>query len=291
VNALAAAAVALALSPAGATALDTSTKLQRSASAVAPRPPRAADDRSRAFRDGCLVPFAALRSPRCVYGRHRSQKTVVLFGDSHALQYFPALLRIAHDRGWRLVHLTKSGCPPAAARLRYQPTYERYNVACVKWRENTIRRIAQERPFLVVAGGATHYHVYDGGWLGRGDSDRVLAAGYVQTLRRLVALAPRVVVIRDSPRPPLDVARCVVRHMDSLRRCAFRRPARLTRPDTISRAVDSVAGVEQIDPLPVLCPQHLCPAVIGDVLVWRNEAHLTATYAATMARWLRRELD
>ena len=46
--------------------------------------------------------------------------------------------------------------------------------------------------------------------------------------------------------------------------------------------------MQVIDPLPELCPTRLCPAVIGDVLVWRGEAHITATYAATMARWLGR---
>jgi hypothetical protein len=215
----------------------------------------------------------------------------VLFGDSHVLQYFPALERIALDRGWRLVHLSKAGCPPPPARLRHPPTRERYNRACREWRESALRRIAREQPFLVVVSGSTHYHVYEGSRrLGRRASDRVLAAGYADTLGRLAALAPRVVAIRDAPRPTLDVARCVARHMDDLRRCAFTRPPGRTRPDTFSRAALSVRGVEHVDPLPELCPQRLCPAVIGDVLVWRGEAHLTATYAGTMARWLGRRL-
>ena len=157
----------------------------------------------------------------------------MLFGDSHALQYFPAVERIALDRGWRLVHLSKGGCPPAPARLRHPPTLERYNRACREWRESALRRIAREKPFLVIAAGSTHYHVYEGSRrLGRRGSLRALARGYARILRRLTALAPAVTFIRDSPRPPLDVAGCVAAHMGDLRRCAFRRPVALTRPDS-----------------------------------------------------------
>jgi hypothetical protein len=51
-----------------------------------------------------------------------------------------------------------------------------------------------------------------------------------------------------------------------------------------------VDNVPVIDPRPALCPDGLCPAVIGDVLVWRDDNHITATYARTLAGWLSREL-
>jgi hypothetical protein len=44
--------------------------------------------------------------------------------------------------------------------------------------------------------------------------------------------------------------------------------------------------VHFIDPTPVLCLEKTCPAVIGDALVYRNGAHLTPTYARTLAPWL-----
>ena len=37
---------------------------------------------------------------------------------------------------------------------------------------------------------------------------------------------------------------------------------------------------------PQLCPGRVCPAVIGNVLVYRDTTHLTATYAASLTRWL-----
>jgi hypothetical protein len=72
-----------------------------------------------------------------------------------------------------------------------------------------------------------------------------------------------------------------------LRRCAFPRPHRSA---VITRAQRSVRGVTVIDPIGMFCPRDLCPAVIGNVLVWRSSAHMTATYSGTMSRWLERRL-
>ena len=45
-----------------------------------------------------------------------------------------------------------------------------------------------------------------------------------------------------------------------------------------------------LDPTDLLCLEDLCPSVIGDVLVYRNSGHLTASFAATMGPWLGRRL-
>src|SRR3954453_1063178 len=79
----------------GAAARSAGTQIQASATAVRPSPSRANADRSLAYADGCHLPDRATRSPNCAYGDAESATTVVLFGDSHAMQYFPALQRVA----------------------------------------------------------------------------------------------------------------------------------------------------------------------------------------------------
>ncbi len=158
----------------------------------------------------------------------------------------------------------------------------RYSRACARWRDYAIRRIARERPALIVASGATYYRVFQRGrWLGRRASDRALSRGYVATATRLAAIAP-LTVIRDLLMPPLDVPACVA--------TALHAPAPLrVRADPPGRhhpSVRGIAAVTMLDPLKELCPRRLCPAVIGDVIVYRHEAHITATYARTMWRWL-----
>ena len=65
------------------------------------------------YQDGCHVKQEDTVSGPCEYADTSSSTTVVLMGDSHALSWFPAVNRLAIDRGWRLVNLTKSACASA----------------------------------------------------------------------------------------------------------------------------------------------------------------------------------
>jgi hypothetical protein len=226
-----------------------------------------------------------------VYGRRRSHTTVVLFGDSHAMQYFPALQRLAKARRWRLVVLTKAGCTPAALTVVNAELGRPYP-ECDLWRERALRRIERaEHPKLVITTGATHYAVVDGDRRLKGARARaMIAAAYAPTLRRLQAAAGQVRVLRESPRPPRDIPACVAKQLSHLRRCAFARRPALDHPSVEAKAASLVPGVRAIDLTSRFCPRRLCPAVIGGALVYRNAGHITATYSATLARWLGRRL-
>jgi hypothetical protein len=51
-------------------------------------------------------------------------------------------------------------------------------------------------------------------------------------------------------------------------------------------AVASGAGATFIDPTPWICRTDPCPAVTGRLLVFRDQHHLTATYARALAERL-----
>jgi peptidoglycan/LPS O-acetylase OafA/YrhL len=273
----------------GAPQLARTGAIQRTARALRPRPRDAGADRGRAYYDGCLVDKPVTQSPTCSYGDRGSRTTVVLFGDSHAMQYFPALERIATGRRWRLIELTKGGCPPARVRVLY-PGTPRENPVCDVWRENTLRRIEGERPALVVVGSSVRYTVLEGARrLGTAASTRALGAGYGPTLARLRAAAGRVAVLTDAPRPPQNIPSCVSGAMRKLRRCAFTRGPAVVRASAIEAAVARVGGVAVVDATNQFCLARLCPAVVGDVLVYRNSGHITASYMATMRPWLERQ--
>jgi peptidoglycan/LPS O-acetylase OafA/YrhL len=276
----------------GAAQLARTHAVQESATGLRPTPRAADADRGRSYADGCLVGEPAVTSPPCVYGDRGARTTVVLYGDSHAMQFFPALDAIARRRHWRLIQLTKAGCPPPPVRV-VNVVLHRDNPACGAWREYALRRIErQERPALVIAAGSAHYDVIDssGRRIGRDAGARALAAAYGGVLRRLRGVAPHVVVIGDPPRPPLDVPSCVSESLKRLRRCAFEPDAALARSRIVTAAVRAVPGIRVIDPARALCLPDVCPAVIGDVLVYRNSGHLTASIVVTLRRWLGRQL-
>ena len=275
----------------GAPQLARTHAIQPSAVALRPPPRDASADRGRPFYDGCLVSERKTKSKGCTYGDRGSKTTVVLFGDSHAMQYFPALEKIALRRHWRLVELTKAGCPPPRVRVIFTLSQREFT-ECDVWREYALRRIERvERPALVVVGASARYTLVEGGRrLDAGASTRALAAAYGPALRRLRRAAPHVAVLTDPPRPPLDIPGCVSGAMKDLRRCAFARDRAVAAAAPIDAAVRRVKGVRSIDPTSRYCLPDLCPAVIGDVLVYRNSGHVTASFVATLAPWLARRL-
>ena len=274
----------------GAAALHLAGAEQPAADALAPPPDKAYDDRGEMFKDGCLVPPKGDRSPSCIYGDRTSGTTVVLFGDSHAIQYSPALNVLSRRHGWRLVGLAKAGCTPALAGS-YESGFKRRYSECDTWRRRALSRISHEHPAMVVVSSLATYRVFkDGRLLDRAASAPLLEAAYEKTLRRLRSIGAEVVVIRDGPHPGRDVPDCVSRFLHDLLRCATDRSAALDYPPVDARAARSVPEVRLVNPVPELCTRRICPAVIGNVLVYRNTTHLTATYVRTMAGWLDHKL-
>jgi hypothetical protein len=265
--------------------------IQNTASHVRPSPRHADADRGQAYTDGCNVDKPATTSPPCVYGNRGSSTTVVLFGDSHALHFFPALRRVAERRDWRLVNLTKSGCPPADVDVYYRSEH-RFYAECGVWRDAMLRRMEEkEKPALVVTSASIYTAVMEGGKVLSGlEARTALGRGYAAVLKRLIADGMRVVAIRDVPRVPGSIPKCVAEHMRHLRRCAFSKHDGLPHPDAVRAAVRGVAGVRLIDATSRLCVGRLCPAVVDDILVYRAQGHLTATFAARLAPWLTRKL-
>ena len=276
---------------AGAAALQDGHTLQKRAYGVRPTPREAENLRSKMYTDGCHVQPSDTEFPECVYGDPSSKTTVVLFGDSHAMHWFPALDKLAKERNWRLVGLTKSACPPAKV-TRYNVSLRREYRECDEWRERALRRITEEEsPDLVVTSGLTVYTVVENGKrLGRDASEEALEEGYVSTLKELRRTGAKVAVIEDVPHPDKNVPGCVSRSLDRLEECAFPRSKAFRYPPINTRAAERVKGVEVIDPTPMLCPEKTCPAVIGDALVYRNGDHLTPTYVRTLTSWLAEQL-
>jgi hypothetical protein len=100
-----------------------------------------------------------------------------------------------------------------------------------------------------------------------------------------------VVFIQDNPRPPFYVPDCVAQHMKDLRRCAFaKQPATSNSTQVRETVAAADPGVTTIDATPEYCPRSLCPAVIGDALVYRNSGHVTDTYTTTMVPWIVKHL-
>lgn len=277
IAALAAAAWASGVGAAGGAGAGE-VEIQRSSEQIEPDPSIARGDRGRP--DGCPSRTQLGAKLRCIYGDRDGELTIVAFGDSTVMQYFQALDAIASRRGWRLVGLTRAGCPPMTVKYAYR---------CDRWRTRNLRRLARIDPEVVVTSSSIAYQVIaKGRRLSRKKSGPILRRAYVRTLRELKEAGARVVTVVNPPRAPSDPLECVVENRGALDRCAFER-GRAPYFTYVARAARE-ARVDRIDANQIACGGGTCPAVIDDVLVRRDRIHLTATFTHTIVDWLGSQL-
>ncbi|MBF6605092.1 MAG: acyltransferase [Chloroflexi bacterium] len=238
------------------------------------------------YADGCHLDFAATRPGPCAFGLTTSTKTMILFGDSHAAQWFPALERLAIQDGWRLVSLTKSACPTADVNV-WNSALGRTYTECGTWRTNVLARIAAERPRLIVASDSLYTLAIAGSPVPVADRMPLWNAALARTLGRLAKLAPHVLLIGDTPRSGVDPPVCLSAHLTDALACAT---LTATALDPVYLAAEGAAaasaGVSFLDPGRLVCPSEPCPAIVGNVLIYRDYQHLTAVFSTAVAPYL-----
>lgn len=262
-------------------------RLQERATHVKPSPPEAGADKPRPISEGCMIGITGTRSSTCLYGDAKGKRIVVLFGDSHALQDFPALQALAKRDGWRLFVLTQRECTPAEVTIRNEVEHRRYS-ACDAWRQRVLERLEKSGGSTTVAlSEDTTYTAYGpaGEELSGRANAKALEAGDIATLRRIERSG-----LRPGGHPRHAESRtnepsCVSEHMHELRDCSFRDVQRWSHSFDL-RAAERVPGTRLIDVNHEICPSGLCRAVIGNVIVFRDNQHLTATYDRTLSPWV-----
>jgi peptidoglycan/LPS O-acetylase OafA/YrhL len=239
------------------------------------------------YSDGCHLDQATVEPKSCVFGDASSSTTVVLIGDSHAAQWFPAFARLATVEHWRLVTLTKSACTPADVTV-YNDNYKRTYTECDAWRAKAFAQIAAAHPALVVMAMSRSYIFVDGSSTTTvAQSPDLWDAGIAASLRRLTASADHVALIGDTPRSNVDPPVCLSKHLDNVLACATPSASAIDAKRTAAdRALAAAAGATFIDPTPWVCPSEPCPVVIGNYLVFRDSHHLTTPFSTALARRL-----
>ncbi|MFM2072686.1 MAG: hypothetical protein RLZZ623_2950 [Actinomycetota bacterium] len=228
------------------------------------------NDRPALYADGCVAIGVDDVVNACRYGDTAASTKVVLYGDSHAAQWFPPFEEIATAAGFQLIVLTKGGCPTAEV---YMPTAT-LRRTCPIWRDKAIQVIADERPDMVVVSASSHYPNTDEEW----------AIGFDTTVARLAPLTPRLLVLGDNPSSKTEPAACLSAHLHDVHACTTTRE-RATQPGHRDAEAQVAARYHAtfVDTTDWLCTIDSCPVILGDILIFRDNTHLT-TVAATWFR-------
>jgi peptidoglycan/LPS O-acetylase OafA/YrhL len=213
-------------------------------------------ERPGVYGDGCHVNYGETKSGYCTYGDKESSKTIVLYGDSHAAQWFPTLEKMATERGFKLVSLTKSACPAVDAKRPDQGAFKM--VHCTKWRENSIKRIAEIQPLAVITSSFQYFtpansSISRAQWWNEGQR---------KLLKGLRGSTNNLIYISDTPRPLRDIPNCLASRDSKV--C-----------DSTERSkVSVIRGFDVINPNPWLCSSY-CPAIVEGTVAYRDASHIS----------------
>jgi peptidoglycan/LPS O-acetylase OafA/YrhL len=236
--------------------------------------------------DGCLLGFTAVSQPPCLFGDTGASRSIVLFGDSHAAMWFPAVDAYANAHHYRLYVWTKATCPPVDVSF-FSPALGRTFTECSQWRQADVASMKALHPSLVVFGIAPDYDaayqiVQNGSaWI----------AGLRRSVAAVRATGARVLVMGSAPSPPNVIPDCLSAHLSDLLHCDFSRAGHRiggggldgVLPYRGEEAAVTAAGGTYADVVPWFCTAHVCLAVVDNLLVYRDNSHITVPYATYLA--------
>lgn len=233
------------------------------------------------YANGCHNDQPDARVKDCVHGDAGGKITYVLFGDSHAAQWFPALDLYSRSAGIRLLSFTKSSCPSLDvqtnhANIRYRE--------CEEWRAAVLKKLGEVRPDVIVL--SNYQRETPLGPAGR------VAEGALG-LRRMLQLLPplsQTIVIGDTPSFAETPAVCLSVHLRNTRACARLASAAFDQAwQSAQRAAALEGGARHVDLTRYLCTS-ICAPVLHNLLVYRDAHHLTASASLALAGILGKQI-
>ncbi|MCC3762504.1 acyltransferase family protein [Glycomyces sp. TRM65418] len=250
----------------------------------------ASDDRPKIYENGCHVEQESAQLPDgCVFGDTEADTTVVVMGDSHAAQWFPALELIAEEQGWRLLTRTKSACTAVDVRVE-NSSLEREYTECSAWRAAVFEELADVKPDMVVLSSTDPAVIAEDGQT----VEETWLTGWEQTVTKLSETGATVVTIADTPWAEESVPECLSlpANGNDPRNCAIDRDESVSKPGLRADAMElqEELGATVIDPMGWLCLEDVCPVIVENTLVYRDRHHMTTHYAASLAKLLEAEL-
>ena len=226
------------------------------------------------YADRCQASHYSNLLLPCRFNSAGSGATVMLIGDSHAAEWFPALLSASHAEHWRLISHTKAGCPPVASTIPNNPTDPNAGPydACSAWNRALLAQMRAVHPDLVVIG--------------------ILAPEVLRHLsslsRYLDEIAPLVghsVVLGDTPYPHFDAPSCIAANLGNAAACTLDQRNDLP-PSSQARLAAAVRASRNASYLPTvqwLCLSGRCPVIVAGVVMYRDNSHLSLLGARALS--------
>lgn len=231
------------------------------------------------YARGCDDFYHSATVTPCAFGAADAPHLAVLIGDSIAGQWAPAVVKAFDRSGWRVIVLTKGSCPMVAEPFFYD-VIGRVYTECTQWRQDALAKLKSLHPDVVVLSSFSGYDFSESQWL----------AGTTKVLDEIASSAGHIYLLRATPHLPFNGPECLSSQpwgVSLLRRPECRVPKiSAQRPKVyswITLAAQPFRNVSVIDMDDLICPSGVCSAKLGRQIVFRDDMHMTATFARSLA--------
>ena len=243
------------------------------------------------WAQGCLDGQHVATPKTCTFGDTKNPTLkVVLVGDSMAGNWWAPLDKIATQEHWELITELHATCPWTATQL-YDPVNKGAYPTCYQWGVTVLHDLtATIRPDLVIASGlATQPTLAYPRNSSQSRAD--LGAGMATYWGALQKQGIPVIGIRETPVMSKDEPACVTQYGAAASSCTEPRSAALPADPPTSYASRDLGGtVPVINMNALICAPATCSPVVGNVLVYMDSHHLTASFSATLSPYLKDKL-
>jgi peptidoglycan/LPS O-acetylase OafA/YrhL len=195
-----------------------------------------------------------------------ASKTVVVVGNSHAQHMSTAVVALAEKYNWTVIDLISLGCP-------FGPAGEGTTPECADFYERStayIEDLAPDAVFTIAT--RTQF----------GSNAETLMPDFERTVQRFTDSGIEVIGVRDNPRFDFNMPECTEEHADALELCTPAKDQVLPAVSPLESFDPGTALYTSVDMNDLVCPGNACPPIIGNVYVYIDNNHISATYWRTM---------
>jgi len=239
--------------------------------------------------DSCTARTQDTEHELCAIGDRNADRTMVLVGDSAAQMWLTPLDRIAERTGYRLVPLIKLGCSPYNL-VEWKFDLHLPFAACTEYQRWAAQQLAELDPEVVIASSATALRTVRAAsqtLLSANDSRPILTEGIASAVREWRETADNVRLLGGVPSLPFDAADCLSDPEHTAAECSFAPPGNTVAGNDLVRSGATDRHTRYVPVIDMFCLGGTCPTVVGDIVCYADQDHITATYGA----WLTDELE
>jgi peptidoglycan/LPS O-acetylase OafA/YrhL len=227
---------------------------------------KASSDMNSGCQDGhdSIIP---IEKYKCSYVNNSLTRTIAVLGDSHAQQWLDSIVKFGNKYNYKVISYTKSGCSMTDIAMTNNDQGRNY-VECYSWRKQALLEVQNLRPDVLIV------------------SERLWDTSDINKYKEYADLiktfAPVVIKIVDTPRSSFEVPECLAKNKTDITNCNTKQTEAFAKQIIADQEVayNNQIGIKNIKTMDWFCHSNICPSVIGKIVVYKDNNHITGTYTS-----------